>query len=128
MRHRDSPTATLFYTGLVGAVLMTPVVLLHPDEVTIANVLPWVLVGALGAAAHLCLLLALRAAPVAVIAPIAYLGLIWATVIGATVFSAVPDGFAILGMVAIGAGGLWAIRSQGRGAGREPAVVVGYID
>lgn len=124
MRHQDSPTTTLFYTGLVGAVIMTPVVLLHPAELTVANILPFVTVGAAGAAAHLSLLLALRAAPMVIVAPVAYAGLIWATIIGATVFGTLPDPFAILGMTAIGCGGLLAFRSRDRGPEREATAIV----
>lgn len=126
MRHRDSNTTTIFYTGIVGALVMTPIVLLRQADLTWEHVAPFVPVGVIGVVGHLSLLMALRSAPVSVVAPFAYTSLIWTTLFGFALWGFVPDTMAVAGMVAIGLGGLCATRGSGRHA--EPLAVAAHRD
>ena len=61
---------------------------------------------------HLCLTLAFRNAPVGVIAPFEYSGLIWAVGLGYWIFGDLPDGPTFLGMGFIAVAGLVVIHRQ----------------
>ena len=76
----------------------------------------WVFI-ALGLCAgvgHLCLTLAFRYAPVAVVAPLDYTALIWAVGLGFWVFGDLPDMITVLGMGFITVAGLVVIHRQNR--------------
>jgi drug/metabolite transporter (DMT)-like permease len=113
----ESPITTHFYTGLVGSLLLTPVLLLSPVPVlaTLAAAPAWqiglmLLIGALGTTGHLFLILALGMAPTAVLMPFIYLQIAVATLLGWLIFHQVPDGWALVGMgviTACGAAGAW---------------------
>jgi drug/metabolite transporter (DMT)-like permease len=83
----------------------------------------WLLVacGVFGTAAHLMMTLSLRFAPSATLAPMQYLEIPVATLVGYLVFSDLPDGIAAFGiLITIGAG-LYVIWREHHTAGRAPA-------
>lgn len=97
----------LFYTALVGSVCF-------------GVTLPWFWTGALpptmhialfcctgllGGIGHFLFTAAHRHSPASALAPTQYAQLIWASLLGWLVFSHVPDGYAILGMVIVAAAG-----------------------
>jgi len=100
--------ALLFYSALVGAICFS-------------ITLPWTLYGqaptplqiglflSLGVSAglgHYCFTAAYRFAPASVLAPINYLHLVWAGVLGWLVFGHVPEALTILGMAVVAAAGV----------------------
>jgi drug/metabolite transporter (DMT)-like permease len=107
LRVVDSPTTTLFYSGVVGSVVMTlwvPVVWSTPD------LSAWLLltsVGLLGCVSHFCLIRAFRCAPASLIVPFSYSSLLWATLFGFVLFGSLPDRFTLLGAAMIIGGGLY---------------------
>jgi drug/metabolite transporter (DMT)-like permease len=101
-------------SGLVAALVLAPLVLLaegrgwaelDPVPVRATGWLLLVLLGLLGTAAHLVMTWSLRFAPSATVAPMQYLEIPFATVVGFLVFGDLPNGLAALGIaVTIGAG------------------------
>jgi drug/metabolite transporter (DMT)-like permease len=74
----------------------------------------FVAVGVFNAGAHFFLIEALRLAEVAVIAPVRYTALIWATMMGFLVWGELPDGWVLTGAAVIVASGIWMVRGERR--------------
>ena len=94
--------------------------LITPDPKTISLLL---LIGLLGTAAHLLMTWSLRYAPSTTLAPMQYLEIPFATLIGWVIFSDLPDGLAALGIVIIMAAGLYIVireRAMSRVAPQVP--------
>ena len=110
----DGAMTTLVYTPLVGAGLFSvavPFVWVTPD---LDGWLLMAAIGLLGLGAHFALIKAFEAAPAATVTPFNYLGLVWATVLGFTVFSHLPDGWTLLGAAIIVAGGFYIFHREQR--------------
>jgi len=103
----DSPITSLFYTGLVGAVLMTGVVPFYWQTVAVSDYLLLVSLGLAGGVGHLCLIRAFQSAPASVVAPFSYSSLIWATLYGYILFSDLPDRWTLIGASLIIGSGLY---------------------
>lgn len=107
----EDPLTINFYTGWVGALLATPLLLLAWDPQLPAWL--WgllVAMGVSGAVGHFLLILAYRRAPASTLTPYLYAQIGFAMACGWVVFGHVPDGWAVLGMGLIalcGAGGAW---------------------
>jgi drug/metabolite transporter (DMT)-like permease len=108
----ESPYTTHFYTGFSGAVLVTPLLLLHAgDYLAAAQAVPpakLVLVLGIGLFAtvgHLCLIFAFGHAPMATLMPFIYTQIAFALGVSYLVFRHVPDGWAWVGMAVIAACG-----------------------
>lgn len=104
----ESPMRQLFYTALVGTVIMT--FLIPPywtgTTPTLAQGLLIASLGCSGGGAHFLLIRAFRDTPASTLAPLLYIQLIWAMLLGWLVFGQFPDGLATCGMLIIGASGL----------------------
>ena len=102
----DEPETTMFYTGLMGCLVMLPVVpfVWQPPP----GMLGWavlIILGLLGAIAHWLLILAHRLAPASMLAPFYYVQLVGAVTFGLVVFGEVPDRWTLLGSgIVIGSG------------------------
>src|SRR5690606_1474002 len=110
----DPPLTTLFYTALIGAIVLT---LIGPFYWTPPDARGWALfalVAILGASGHFLLIKALQLAPASVLQPYAYTVLVWATLVGFVVFGNLPDGFTVAGALIIVASGLYAFARQRR--------------
>ncbi len=112
----DNSAVTLFYTALIGAVVLTaigPFFWVWPDAKGWAL---FALVAALGATGHFLLINALRLTPAATLQPFSYSVLIWATLVGFVFFGNLPDLWTVVGAVVIVASGLYTLaREQRRG-------------
>lgn len=103
----ESPYTTHFYTGLVGAVVMGPIVVISWDSSALLSYWPWfVVVGFLGTFGHLMLIRAYERASAPVLAPYMYAQIAFATLAGWLVFQHVPDALAWLGIAVIAASGV----------------------
>jgi drug/metabolite transporter (DMT)-like permease len=109
---RTENTLTMnFYTGWVGALAATPLLLLAWDPQLPVGL--WglmVVMGVAGAMGHFLLILAYRRAPASTLTPYLYAQIGFAMACGWVVFGHVPDGWSILGMGLIalcGAAGAW---------------------
>ncbi len=113
----DNPYTTHFWTGLIGLLLITPLLLLDAgaliDAAAAASTRHWVLmllIAVLGTAGHLLLILALGMAPTATLMPFIYTQIPLAVALSWLVFRQWPDGWAWLGMAVImacGASAAW---------------------
>lgn len=111
---RDKPRTTLFYSGLIGALIVVPVLpavwAAPPGKVWVAVVG----MGVLATLGHYLLIQANERAAASVLAPFSYSQLLGATVLGFLVFGDVPDRWTLLGMVVIAASGVWMLLTERR--------------
>ena len=127
--HDEPPAVTLFYSGLVSMVAATVLFALAPRE-PLPEPLQWAGIAVVGLAAlagHRLLVAAYHWGRASDLAPLGYLSLVWAFIIGAVVFGEPVKPQAIVGAVAISIGGLIALRS-GTAADREGPVSVDFGD
>lgn len=108
----DSPITSLFYTGLVGALVMTAVVPHQWQSVEGSDYLLLASLGLAGGIGHLCLIRAFRSAPASVVAPFSYTSLIWATLFGYILFSDLPDRWTLIGACLIIISGLYILHRE----------------
>lgn len=126
----ESPYTTHFYTGLVGVVLMTPVLLLSPVDLAsgLAAVTPLQLVllfclGLFATAGHLLLILAFGLAPASTLMPFVYAQIGAAALVGWVVFGYLPDAWSWVGMAVVAVCGAASAWLNVREAARPPSVV-----
>ena len=103
----DPPMTTLFYSGLVGALVTSVAV---PFFWVTPEGLEWFLLamlGVLSGGTHYCIIKAFEAAPAATVAPFIYSTLIWATLSGYVFFSDLPDMWTVVGAAIIAGSGLY---------------------
>jgi drug/metabolite transporter (DMT)-like permease len=103
----DHAATTWLYSGMVGALVLP---LTAPwgwvVPATAVELVLFFSLGILGGAGHLFLIKAYQRAPAATIAPLGYLELVWAAVLGSLMFSETPDLLSILGIVTIALSGI----------------------
>ena len=105
----DTPHTTLFYSGLVGSVVLTAVVAATDGfhfALSSKEALLFCALGALAGLGHFFLIGAFLRAPASLVAPFTYLHMIWATLYGHFLFGQLPDGLSALGMAVIVASGV----------------------
>ncbi|MED5618859.1 DMT family transporter [Ideonella sp. BN130291] len=108
----EDPFSTHFYTGLTGTLLLTAVLAASPIDVmgTLAaqpasRLALMTMVGALGTAGHLFLILALGMGRPATLMPFMYSQIAFATGVAYVWLGAAPDAISVAGMAVIGACG-----------------------
>jgi drug/metabolite transporter (DMT)-like permease len=103
----ETMPAMVFTTALVGVVVFAALALFTgPGQVPDAIGWGWmVALGVLATGGHLLFTAAYREAPASVLAPVNYLHIMWAGILGWLVFAHVPDGWAIIGMVMVAISG-----------------------
>jgi drug/metabolite transporter (DMT)-like permease len=103
----ENPYTTHFYTGLVGALMMTPAVIFNWHTSALIEHWPWfVLIGFLGTFGHLMLIRAYSKAPAPVLMPYIYTQVAFAMLGGWIAFRHIPDQLAWLGIAVIAASGV----------------------
>lgn len=103
----ESPWTAMLYTALLGTVLTgfaLPWAWRTPE---LADLPRFILLGALGAVAQLCMIRAFSIAEAAVIAPFGYAGVLFATLWGILFFGEYPDIWTMVGALVIVASGLY---------------------
>lgn len=108
----ENPYTTQFYTGLVGALLLTPLAWQQSGEMLrvlsatgTGIVVLLLLIGVLGTVGHLLLIMAFSRAGAAALMPFTYTQIGFAAVMSWLVFQHAPDLLAWLGMLTIAASG-----------------------
>ncbi len=117
----DSAFTTIFYTALVGAIVMSFVA---PFKWTPPDMMGWVLlatIGLIGGVSHFIIILAFSYTTASNAAPFAYTQLIWTVIFGYFIFGDLPDNFTILGAVIIVCSGLYILYRE-RVRAQEQAV------
>ena len=121
----DSPHTTLFYSALVGTIVLTPLV----PFVIVTSAWSWesaglfVLLGAFAGVGHSMVTRAFLRAPASLLAPFSYVQIVWATLFGFLIFDQLPDAVSFVGMAVIVASGValaWQERRRARAAVRVP--------
>ena len=121
LRGRMHPVAMQFQTGLAASLMMVPLVWLADGRgwSTLDPVWPqgifWAYlfgVGAFATLAHMMMTYALAVTPAATLAPLHYLEIVTAAVLGYLVFSDIPNGPALWGMGIIMASGLYLMHRE----------------
>ena len=113
---RDSPATTVFYTALVGAVVISAVV---PFFWIWPGAGVWgllALLGFLGAVSHLLFIKALDHASASGLAPFGYIDLIWAALFGIAVFGDYPGPWTLVGAAVVASSGLYIFYRERRTA------------
>ncbi len=109
----DSSETTLFYSNLVGALAMLPVVPFvwtTPQSIFIVALM--VLIGAFGSFGHYLLIRGHRLAPASTLAPFIYTQLVWTTALGFLVFGDVPHRWTIVGGLIVVSSGLYLLNRE----------------
>ena len=109
----DSPYTTLFYSGLVGTVMLA--VVLPFDWVTpktFIHALMFAAIGFIGGLSHLILIRAYDQAAVSTLAPFSYTQLIWVMLSGYLVFGDFPDHWSLIGIAVIISSGIYIAMNQ----------------
>jgi drug/metabolite transporter (DMT)-like permease len=104
----EDPLTTLFFTALVGAVLMSIPVFFFWKPPSPSGWALMIAMGLLAGTAHILLITAFRHASASLLAPFNYTLLIWATIYGWFLFDELPGLRAIIGATVIVAAGLYA--------------------
>jgi len=121
----DSSETTLFYSNLVGAVAMLPIipfVWTRPDNSFVVALM--VLIGALGSGGHYLLICGHRLAPASTLAPFIYTQMVWTTTLGFLVFGQVPHRWTIIGGLVVIASGLYLLNRERKVGKAEPSAPV----
>lgn len=109
---QDSVLTTLFYSALLGAVIMSFIVpsyfvMFEPKDLAIAALL-----GTFGTLGHFCMIKAFTHAEASKVAPYSYTNLIWATLIGFALFGTLPDVWTYIGAGIIIVSGIYIIHRE----------------
>ncbi|MCC7016645.1 MAG: DMT family transporter [Rhodospirillales bacterium] len=109
----DSDETTLFYSNVVGAIALIPVVpfiWVAPSSTLILVLM--VLLGLAGGFGHYLLILAHRKVPASVLSPFMYTQLVWAVAFGYMVFADVPDRWTLAGSGVVVLSGLYLLHRE----------------
>jgi drug/metabolite transporter (DMT)-like permease len=124
LARESDPISLQAITGIIAAVVLVPAILLvghgGPDVVPAGDMILLLLLGLVGTGGHLLLTWSLRFAPAATVAPVQYLEIPIATLIGWMLFSDFPNGLALVGIAVTMAAGLYIIARERR-LSRAPA-------
>ena len=121
----DSSETTLFYSNLVGAIAMLPIIPFvwsAPQNAWVVALM--VLIGALGSGGHYLLIRGHRLAPASALAPFIYTQMIWTTALGFLVFGDVPHTWTIVGGSIVVASGLYLLHRETVRGKTEPSAPV----
>jgi drug/metabolite transporter (DMT)-like permease len=111
----DSTMTTLFYSAVVGTVLLAPALPFYgrlPESGFDAAL--FAVLGVLASVGHFLLIRAFEHAPPSVLAPFVYTQLVAVLALGYLVFGDFPDGWSLLGMAIVVLAGAWMAARQAR--------------
>lgn len=103
----ERTVALLFYTALVGSILFGISLpwFWEGQSPTLLQVLLFLSMGVMGGVGHFLFTAAHRHAPASLLAPMMYVQLLWAGMLGWLAFEHVPEGISVLGMCVVAASG-----------------------
>ena len=109
----DSPETTMFYSSLLGVIVLVPVV--ASVWQTPSTLLEWAVIagiGLSGAMGHWMLILAQRSTNAPVLAPFLYTQIIWMVLAGYFIFGELPDMWTFVGSGVVIASGLYLLHRE----------------
>ena len=118
---RDGFATSILYLGIFGAIAATAIGMPFWKTPTGDDLVLLTILSGTGILGHLFLIKALEYAPATLLQPFNYTSLVWASLIGFTVFGEIPDGWTYVGAaVIVGAGGYVVWRERKLGKKKEP--------
>lgn len=107
MSRTETPVVTLAYSATIGFVLLCLIVPFSWQELDSKALLIGAFIGGISTIGHIFLIQAFRHADASLLAPFSYSQLLWASIFGYLVFSAIPDLWTYVGAAIIAASGLY---------------------
>jgi drug/metabolite transporter (DMT)-like permease len=104
---KEAPWASLMYGALFGAVVLAPFLPAVWVTPSLFDLGLFCLVGCLGTAAQLCIIRSFSMTEAAIVAPFAYLGIVFSTLWSILLFNDWPDLWTVIGALVIVAAGLY---------------------
>jgi drug/metabolite transporter (DMT)-like permease len=116
----ESAWTSMIYAAAFGTLASTVLLIPVWQPIAASDVPMFLLIGVLGSAAQLCLVRSFSMAEASVVAPFAYVGILFATGWGILLYDEWPDGWTILGALVIVLAGLyvWHRETQAARQGR----------
>ncbi len=109
----ENPYTTIFYSGLVGTVVLAVVLpFAWSAPATPGHAALLALMGLLGGGSHLVLIKAYEHAPASRLAPFSYTQLVWVLIMGYLVFGDFPDHWSLVGIAVIAASAIYIATHQ----------------
>lgn len=108
----DLAETTLFWSALVGFLLLTAMLPFGFVPPTLGQIGIGAMVGLSASIGQYLLILAYRRAAASLLAPFSYMQLLSSTLLGYVAFGAVPDGMTFLGAAVIVASGLYTVHRE----------------
>ena len=112
--HRTDPINSVFYTAIVGAIVMSAIVPFFWETPTPEQWGMMMGAGLLGGLGHFAIILAYQRAEAPLVAPFAYTELIWATILGLAFFGDFPGTGTFVGAAIIAASGIYILHRERR--------------
>lgn len=103
----DSSATTLFYTNLVGTVVLTAIVPFVWTTPTLNEAALMLVMGAFATFGHFLLIMAHRLAPASILSPFMYTQLVWMICYGYIIFGDLPNEWTLAGAGIVIASGLY---------------------
>jgi len=121
----DTPHTTLFYSALVGTLLLSAALPFAetPASIGLRDGVLLLSLGLFAGLGHWALITAFLRAPATLVAPFTYVHMIWATLYGLAVFDQLPDALSALGMAVIVASGIGLVLHERRIAFNPPSTL-----
>ncbi|MDR1936068.1 MAG: DMT family transporter [Candidatus Accumulibacter sp.] len=115
---RENSLNSLFCVLLVGSLAMSVALPFSWSDPTPKGLFFFALIGVSSGIGHFSTIKALELAPASLLAPFAYIQLLWVGILGVLAFGDFPDTITLFGMAVVVAGGLFVAASRRRQAGR----------
>ena len=103
----DNNNTTLFYTGIVGVVILSSIGPFFYKEVQAIDWLWIFIISILGLIAHFCIIKSLQLAEASMLQPFSYLHLVFVSIIGILVFNETLDTPVLMGAIIVVSAGLY---------------------
>lgn len=110
--HRTDPITSVFYTAVVGGVVMSLIVPFFWETPTLQQWGLLMVAGILGGLGHWAIIIAYQRAEAPLVAPFAYSELIWATLLGLSLFGDFPDLWTMVGAGIIALSGIYILQRE----------------
>ena len=108
----EHPNTTLFYTAAIGVLVLSALLPFGWVMPSMSDVLLGCGVGLAATIGQWLIIFAYRYADASVLAPFSYIQIIWATIIGLTVFREAPGGWSYIGAAIIIGSGLYTVHRE----------------
>jgi len=114
LSRRETSIAILFWSAVVVTVTSAATAAFGWRPVSATAAAWFVAAGILNTGAHFMLIEAFRLGEAALIAPVRYTALIWATLLGWLIWDQLPDAWVLVGAAVIVGSGLYMVRAESR--------------